>query len=65
MSRISKKSDLEKDDLKKFSISLTEARKANYTKDDIKGIKEIIPNEKYEIRLTTKPRIYEVVYGTT
>lgn len=64
MSRISKKSDLEKDDLKKFSISLTEARKANYTKDDIKGIKEIIPNEKYEIRLTTKPRIYEVVYGT-
>ena len=53
MGRIAKKSDLEKSDLEKFSIGLTEAKSLKITKEDLKGIKEIIPNEKYKIRTTS------------
>lgn len=64
MSRTAKTCDFLKEDLKKFSISLMDARKAKITKEDLKGIKEIIPDEKYEIRLTTGTRIFKVFNGT-
>ena len=64
MSRTAKKSDLEKKDLKDFSIGLTDARSLKITKDELKGIKEIIPNEKYKIRLTTGDRYSETFNGT-
>ena len=64
MSRTSKKSDLVKSDLKGFAISLTEARALKITKEDLKGIKEIIHNEKYKIRATTGGRKAETFYGT-
>jgi len=64
MSRIAKKSDLEKDDLKKFSIGLTEARSLKITKDDLKGITEIIPNKKYKIRITSGNRKALTFNGT-
>lgn len=64
MSRSAKKSDLVKSDLKDFSIGLTEARALKITKDELKGIKEIVPNEKYKIRATTGKRKAETFYGT-
>lgn len=64
MSRTAKKSDLVKSDLKGFAISLTEARALKITKEDLKGIKEIIPNEKYKIRVTTGDRKAETFEGT-
>lgn len=53
MGRIAKKSDLEKDDVKNFSIGLTEAKALKITKQDLKGIKEVIPDVKYKIRTTS------------
>ncbi len=64
MGRTAKKSDLEKTDLKDFNIGLTEARELKITKDDLKGIKEIIPNSKYKIRATTGDRKAETFNGT-
>jgi len=64
MGRIAKKSDLVKSDLIGFSIGLTEARAQKITKEDLRGIKEIIPNEKYKIRATTGERKAETFYGT-
>lgn len=64
MSRIAKKSDLEKNDLKNFTITLMEARTLKITKNDLKGIIEIKPNEKYKIRATTGNRKSVVFYGT-
>lgn len=64
MSRIAKKSDLVKSDLKDFAIGLTEARSLKITKEDLRGIKEIIPNEKYRIRATTGNRKAETFDGT-
>lgn len=64
MSRTAKKSDLVKSDLKEFAIGLTEARALKITKDDLKGIKEIIPDEKYKIRATTGDRKAETFDGT-
>lgn len=64
MSRIAKKSDLVKSDLENFAIGLTEAKALKITKEDLKGIKELIPNEKYQIRITTGARKSEVFNGT-
>lgn len=64
MSRTAKKSDLVKSDLKGFAIGLTEARALKITKEDLKGIKEIIPDEKYKIRATTGDRKSETFDGT-
>ena len=64
MGRVAKKSDLTKADLKGFSISLTEARNLKITKEDLKGIKELIPNEKYKIRITVGNRKSETFDGT-
>ncbi len=64
MSRIAKKSDLVKNDLKNFSIGLTEAKNQRITKDDLKGIKEIVPDEKYHIRATSGTRKSETFNGT-
>lgn len=61
--RIPKVSDLIKEDLKNFSIGLVEARKLRLTKNDLKGIKEIIPNKKYKIRTTTGNRKAITFYG--
>ncbi len=63
MSRSAKKSDLVKSDLKYFSIGLVEARDLKITKEDLKGIKEIIPNEKYKIRATIGDRTAKTFYG--
>lgn len=64
MSRTAKKSDLVKNDLKYFAIGLTEARALKITKEDLKGIREIIPDEKYKIRATTGERKAETFNGT-
>ncbi len=64
MSRTAKKSDLVKSDLKEFNIGLTEARALKITKEDLKGIKEIIPEKKYKIRATTGDRKAETFDGT-
>ena len=61
---IAKVCDLTKDDLKKFEIGLTEAKKLKITKEDLKGITEIVPNKKYGIRLTTGSRKYFSFDGT-
>ncbi len=63
MGRSAKKSDLVKTDLKDFSINLAEARDLKITKEDLKGIKEIIPNEKYKIRATIGDRTAKTFYG--
>ena len=64
MSRVAKKSNLEKKDIKDFAISLTDARNLKITKEDLYGIKEVIPNEKYKIRITTGNRKAETFYGS-
>lgn len=64
MGRTAKKSDLEKKDIINFAIGLTEAKTLKITKDDLKGIKEIVPNEKYKIRATTGDRKSETFDGT-
>lgn len=65
MGRIAQKSDLEKEDLTNFTIGLTEAKALKITKEDLKGIKEIIPNVKYKIRTTTgENRKAETINGT-
>ncbi len=64
MSRIAKKSDLVKSDLKNFSIGLTEAKSLKITKADLSGIEEIIPNKKYKVRSTKGNRKSKVVEGT-
>ncbi len=64
MSRIAKKSDLVKNDLVNYAIGLTEAKSLKITKNDLKGIKELIPNKKYQIRITTGDRKSEVFNGT-
>lgn len=63
MSRSAKKSDLVKSDLKDFSIGLLEARDLKITKEDLKGIKEMLPNEKYKIRATIGDRTAKTFYG--
>lgn len=63
MSRVAKKSDLEQVDLERFSIGLVEARKLKIMKEDLRGIVEIIPNEKYKIRATTGTRKAETFKG--
>ena len=63
MSRTAKKSDLVKSDLVGFSIGLTEAKALKITKEDLRGIKEIIPNQKYKIRATTGNRVSETFNG--
>ena len=63
MGRTAKKSDLVKSDLKKFSIGLTEAKRLKITKEDLKGITEIIPDEKYSVRATTGNRKAEIFKG--
>lgn len=55
---------LEKKDLKNFEIGLTEARRLKITKQDLKGITEVISNEKYKIRATTGIRKQETFNGT-
>ena len=65
MGKKAPKSDLEKDDLKNFFIGLTEAKELKITKEDLKGIKEVIPNVKYKIRTTSGDnRKAETVKGT-
>lgn len=64
MSRIAKKSDLIKSDLKDFSIGLTEAKNLKITKADLRGIKEIVPNKKYKIRSTIGDRKSETFSGS-
>lgn len=64
MPRDAKKSDLGKKDLTNFSISLADAKALKITKNDLKGIQEIIPNEKYRVRATTGKRLSKVYSGT-
>ncbi len=63
MSRVAKKSDLEKQDLKNFSIGLVDARNLKIMKEDLRGIVEIIPNKKYKVRATTGNRKAETYNG--
>lgn len=64
MPRDAKKSDLGKKDLTNFSISLADAKALKITKNDLKGIQEIIPNEKYRVRATIGKRLSKVYSGT-
>ena len=64
MPRDAKKSDLVKKDLTNFSISLADAKSLKITKNDLKGIQEIIPNEKYRVRATIGKRLSKVYNGT-
>ncbi len=64
MGRTAKKSDLTKKDLVDFTIGLTDAKTLKITKEELRGIKEIIPNKKYKIRATTGDRRAETFEGT-
>lgn len=64
MGRTAKKSDLTKKDLVDFSIGLTDAKALKITKEELRGIKEIIPNKKYKLRATTGDRRTETFNGT-
>lgn len=61
----------DKNDLIRFSITVTEAKAHHITKDDLKGITEIVPNEKFRIFISngfkrdgTRDRITETFNGT-
>lgn len=64
MGRTAKKSDLTKKDLVDFTIGLTDAKTLKITKEELRDIKEIIPNKKYKIRATTGDRRAETFEGT-
>lgn len=62
---------VDKKDLARFSITVTEAKANHITKADLNGITEIIPNEKYRIIISngykkdgTRDRITETYNGT-
>ena len=62
---------LSKNDISRFSISFEEVNKLNISKDDLKGITEIIPNKKYRIVVSngmkrdgSRDRISETIEGS-
>ena len=62
---------LSKNDISRFSISFEEVNKLNISKDDLKGLTEIIPNKKYRIVISngmkrdgSRDRISETIEGS-